>query len=95
MRIVAARSTVLLRLGTRFGAAEAKRLHDVVMELSPLAQLTLDFTDVRDLHDAALVPLARTLRELRATRIVFRGLALQQSRALRSLNLCDGPTAYA
>ena len=95
MRIVAARSTVLLKLGTRFGAAEAERLHDVAMEFSPLAQLTLDFTDVRDFHDAAMAPLARTLRELRATQIVFRGLTLQQSHVLRCFGLCDGHTAYA
>ncbi len=95
MRIEAAHGAVLFRLGKRFSTAEAERLHEAAMELQPLTQLTLDFTDVREFHDSALLPLSRTLRELSAPRIVFRGLTLHHTRILRYFGLGDGPAAQA
>jgi anti-anti-sigma regulatory factor len=76
---------LVLQLGKEFSAPEAERLHETVLSFSPLSQLTLDFTRVREFHDAAFGMLAKTLGAQCAVKVVLRGLTLHQFRMLRYL----------
>jgi hypothetical protein len=87
MHIEAKHGTVLLKLGRRFTAPDAERLRQAVESLAPFSELTLDFTEVHELHDAAFLSLSRTLAELVEVKVVLRGLTLHQVRLLKYLGL--------
>ncbi len=83
MDVEAARGVCRVQLGRRFAVEEANRLDEMVGAHGRLTELILDFSDVRQFEDAAVVPLARTLRALSSTRVRLRGLTLHQQRMLR------------
>ncbi len=83
MTIDATPGALRLEFDSRFTVADANQLHESVLALAPIARLTLDFTRVRDLQDAAIAILAATLTALRGTRVVVRGLRTHHWRLLR------------
>ena len=83
MFVEAAHGELLVKFGKRFGSAEAQRLVRVVDEFQPLARVTLDFTEVCEFEDVAIVPLATALAMLSTVPVRVRGLTLHQSRMLR------------
>lgn len=87
MHIEAEQGTVLIKVGRRFGPPDAEHLAGVVESLAPFSQLIVDFTDVREFHDAAFLSLARALRALAEVPVVLRGLTIHQSRLLKYLGL--------
>ena len=87
MRFQATAGIVLVKFGKRFAAPEAERLQQIVSSPEHLSQLTLDFTDVRDFHDAAFVPLAKTLSAISTTKVVLHGLTRHHSRMLGYLGV--------
>jgi hypothetical protein len=87
MYIEAGQGTVLMKLGRRFGTPDAERLAQAVESLVPFSQLIVDFTDVRESHDAAFFSLAGVLRALAEVSVVLRGLTIHQSRLLKYLGL--------
>ncbi len=95
MHIEAEHGTVLLKLGRRFAAAEADRLAQTVRSLAPFSQLILDFTDVRELHEAGLLSLTKALAVVSGVKVVLRGLTLHQVRVLRYLGLSPEASARA
>ena len=96
MLIDAQPDRLVVRLGTKFGTSEAKRLDEAIMSLEPCARLTVDFTDVRDSDDAAFALLADTLVRPRRGTVALRGVTLQHSRLvsyLRQAQHCVGRSA--
>jgi hypothetical protein len=87
MQIEEEDGTVLLKLGTRFTTPDAERLGQAVESLAPFSQLILDFSEVREFHDAAFLSLSKALRALAKVKVVLRGLTLHQSRVLKYLGL--------
>jgi hypothetical protein len=83
MQVEASQGALLLRFGSRFAAGEAQRLEEAIVAFTPLTQLTLDFSEVRQFEDAAFVPLARALGSVGQIEIRLRGLTLHQARMLR------------
>lgn len=83
-----------LRFDSRFTVPEAKHLRDSVLALGPIERLTLDFTAVRELHDAALAILASLLEALPGTRFVVRGLTMHQWRLLRYFGIENPSPAF-
>jgi hypothetical protein len=86
MQIQTTRGKLWVRVGTRFGTTEAERLYEGVLALGPFTHLTVDFTAVREFHDAALPLLARTLGALPRVEVALRGLTLHQRRMLSYVN---------
>lgn len=93
MQIEATRGALLMRFGRRFAAAEAQRLAETIVAFGPVTQVTIDFSEVREFEDAAVVPLAQTIRGLGAVRVLLRGLTLHQARVLRYLGVEPGSQA--
>jgi hypothetical protein len=87
MHIEAEHGTILLKLGRRFTAPEAERVGQAVESLAPFSQLIVDFTEVREFHDAAFFSLSKALRALARVKVVLRGLTRHQARLLRYLGL--------
>ncbi len=75
---------LVMEMGTRFGTHEAERLQESVEAFAPVPKLVLDFTRVREFHDAALLALADALaaRKAASTEVVLRGLTRHQARVL-------------
>jgi STAS domain-containing protein len=82
-----------LQFDSRFTVADAKHLRDSVLALAPIGRLTLDFTRVRDLQDAALATVAATLSGLHDTRVVVRGLTTHHWRLLRYFGIEESAMA--
>jgi hypothetical protein len=72
-----------LQFDSRFTVADATHLRDSVLALAPIKRVTLDFTRVRELQDAAIAILAATLSLLSGSRVVLRGLTAHHWRLLR------------
>ena len=87
MHIEAEHGTVLLKLGRHFTVQDADRLRQAVESFVPFSQLTIDFTEVRELHDAAFLSLSKTLAALVDVKVVLRGLTIHQVRVLRYLGM--------
>ncbi len=83
MLVRASAGTLFIRFKSRFGASEAERLREAILAFAPLSELVIDFTDVREFEDVAIVPLARTLGGLKHVPVRLRGLTLHQARMLR------------
>jgi hypothetical protein len=79
--------TLLLRIGTRFGTAEAERVCEATRAFAPLRQLTLDFTDVRDFEQSACAVVAKMLSERFGRKVVLLGVTPGQSRMLKYLGV--------
>jgi hypothetical protein len=83
MHVEASPGALLMRFGVRFAVTEAERLQEAVVAFAPFGLLTLDFRNVRHFEDAAVVPLAKTLRVLLSVDVRMRGLTLHQERMLK------------
>lgn len=87
MHIEARQGTVFLKLDDRFTARDAERVSEAVEALAPFSQLIVDFSEVREFHDAAFFSFSRVLRALAKVNVVLRGLTRHQTRVLRYLGL--------
>jgi hypothetical protein len=87
MHIEAEHGRVLLKLGARFGASEVERIGEAVESLAPISQLIVDFTEVREFHDAAFFSFSKALRALAKVNVILRGLTRHHSRLLAYLGL--------
>ena len=85
MHVEAEHGTVLLKVGSRFASSDGERLEQTLGSLAPFSNLIVDFTDVREFHDAAFFSLSKVLRGCGEARVTLRGLTLHQSRLLRYL----------
>lgn len=85
--IESAAGDLRVRLGRRFDAPDAERVADAVLAFAPFSRLTVDFTNVREFSDAAVIPLARTLAGLDRVHVLLRGMTRHQYRLLRYLGL--------
>lgn len=83
MQVQASEGGVSVKLGSRFGLAEAERLREALVAFAPVSEVVIDFGDVREFEDVAVVPLARMLSGLRHAKVKLRGLTLHQARMLR------------
>ena len=85
MHIDARQGTLLVKLGPSFVIEDARRLGEIVQTLVPLSNLVLDFTAVRECHDAAFFTLSDVLRGSHGAHLRLRGVTLHQARLLRYL----------
>ncbi len=86
MYVAVIHNTLVVRLGERFAFEEAARIEEELSALSAvsvtdLSHVTLDFSEVREFEDAAIVPLAGCLRRF-GVRIQTRGLTIHEQRML-------------
>ncbi len=87
MHIEARQGMVFLKLDGHFTVRDAERVSEAVEALAPFSQLIVDFTEVREFHDAAFFSFSRVLRGLAKVNVVLRGLTRHQTRVLRYLGL--------
>jgi hypothetical protein len=87
MHVAAQEGRVLLKLGRTFVASDAERAIQVLKSLAPFSELTVDFTDVHEFHDAAFPALFEAMELLTKVRVALRGLTERQSRLLHYLGL--------
>ncbi len=87
MQVQAQEGTVLVKLGRRFAPPDGERLRQTVESLAPFSRLIVDFTGVRELHDAAFLSLSRAVLPLADVEVILRGLTLHQSRLLEYLGV--------
>jgi hypothetical protein len=80
-------TVVLKKVSDTFGMRDAQRISELLQTLTPFSRLVLDFTAVRELDDAALLPLVGTLQPLAGVAIVLRGLTRHAARLLKYLGL--------
>jgi hypothetical protein len=95
MHIEAEHGTVLLKLGKRFAIPDAERLARAVASLAPVTAVTVDFTETREVHDAAFLSLTVALRALGNVRVVLRGVTLHHARVLKYLGIPPALAAEA
>jgi anti-anti-sigma regulatory factor len=89
MHIEVGQGTLSVRVGDRFGVREAERLGEVAAAFTPISELTVDFSAVRDFQDAALPVLATTAHQLRQAKVAFRGLTQHHWRMLTYLEVAS------
>jgi len=99
MDVAVTRNTLVVRFRERFALAEAARVEEElsaldVVSLDGVSQVTLDFREVREFEDAAIVPLAGCLRRF-GVRIHTRGLTIHEERMLAYLGVPRDPNARA
>ena len=87
MQIEAVRDAIDVRVGSRFGAPDVRRVQDAVAALGPCSRLTIDFTAARECDDAALVLLASMLGCLSHGEVAVKGLSRHHWRLLTYLGL--------
>ena len=87
MHVEEQQGTVLARLGSSFARGDAELVRNAVRTLAPGTKLVVDFTAVRDCHDAAFFSLCDALAAVRKVDLTLRGLTLHQSRLLKYLGL--------
>jgi hypothetical protein len=80
-------TVVLKKVSDTFGIRDVMHISELLKTLAPFSQLVLDFTAVRELDDAALLPLVGTLQPLAGVAIVLRGLTRHAARLLKYLGL--------
>src|SRR5512146_780187 len=91
MHVEASRGALLMRFGRRFAGREAEHLQEAIRAFAPIAELTLDFSEVRDFEDAAVVPLARALGTLSHVKVRIHGLTMHQWRMLGYFGVRHAP----
>ncbi len=75
--------TTSVRLEGRFDASQARSLEQMLSMFKPVRHVVLDFARVREVDDAAVASLARTLRTFPESRVTFHGLSRHVRRVLR------------
>jgi anti-anti-sigma regulatory factor len=92
MFVIAEAATTLVRLRGRFDSPQARSIEEMFSMFRPLPHVIIDFADVREIDDAAVVSLARTLGAFPESRVTFRGLSRHVRRVLRYLGVSfDAP----
>ncbi len=91
MFVIAESATTVVRLDGRFDAPQARSLEEMFSMFRPVRHVVIDFGNVREIDDAAVASLARTLGAFRESRVTFRGLSRHLRRVLRYVGLnADG-----
>jgi hypothetical protein len=83
MHVEISRDALRVRFGRRFALEDAQRLGETIESCGRMSRLDLDFSDVLDFEDAAVVPLAMTLGSLPDVNLRMQGLTMHQRRMLR------------
>lgn len=83
MFVIAESATTLVRLDGRFDSPQARSLAELFSMFEPVRHVVIDFRNVRDVDDAAVANLARTLGAFPDSRVTFRGLSRHLRRVLR------------
>ncbi len=88
MQIEAENGTLILKkVGSAFTVGDAERMAEMLESLAPFSDLVLDFTGVRECHDAAFLALVKMLQRLVDVAVVVRGLTHHEARLLKYLGL--------
>jgi anti-anti-sigma regulatory factor len=87
MHVIAEPATTVVRIDGRFDAPQARSIGEMFALFEPLAHVVIDFRNVRDVDDAAVASLARTLGAFPDSRVTFRGLSRHLRRLLRYLGV--------
>jgi len=87
MRVEASRGELRVQLGKRFAAQEVARLSDAIAAFAPFSRITLDFADVESIEEPAVRSLARVFEALQGSRVLLRGVTLEQYRRFRNLGV--------
>jgi anti-anti-sigma regulatory factor len=83
MFVIAESATTLVRLDGRFDSPQARSLEEMFSMFKPVPSVVIDFGRVREIDDAAVANLARTLAAFPESRVTFRGLPRHIRRMLR------------
>lgn len=83
MFVIAQLATTLVRLDGRFDSPQARSLEEMFSMFKPVPHVVIDFANVREVDDAAVATLARTLGAFPESRVTFRGLSRHLRRVLR------------
>lgn len=83
MFVIAESATTLVRLDGRFDSPQARSLAEMFSMFKPVRHVVIDFANVREIDDAAVANLARTLGAFPESRVTFRGLSRHLRRVLR------------
>ncbi len=83
MFVIARSATTLVRLDGRFDSPQARSLEEMFSIFKPVPHVVIDFANVREVDDAAVATLARTLGAFPESRVTFRGLSRHLRRVLR------------
>lgn len=87
MFVSAESATTLVRLDGRFDSPQARSLAEMFSMFNPVRHVVIDFGKVREIDDAAVATLARTLGAFPESRVTFRGLSAHLRRVLRYLGV--------
>jgi anti-anti-sigma regulatory factor len=94
MFVVAESATTVVRLRGRFDPPQARSLQQMLSMFQPVRHVVIDFGGVRDVDDAAVASLARTLEASPESSFTFRGLSRHARRLLRYMGIdVDGSSA--
>ncbi len=92
MFVIAESAATLVRLDGRFDSGQARSLEEMFSMFKPVPHVVIDFANVREVDDAAVANLARTLGAFPESRVTFRGLSRHLRRVLRYVGVSlDGP----
>ncbi len=83
MFVIAESAMTVVRLDGRFDAPQARSLEEMLSMFRPVRRVVIDFANVREVEDAALASLARTLGAHAESKVSFRGLSRHLRRMLR------------
>lgn len=93
MFVIAGSATALVRLDGRFASTQARSLEEMFSMFKPVQHVVIDFAKVREVDEAAVANLARTLSAFPESRVTFRGLSRHLRRILRYVGVnADGPS---
>lgn len=87
MRVHVTPGAVVVRFGKRFAVTEAERVAETLSTFAAVADITLDFSEVRQFEEAAFGPVARALTAKDDARLSVRGLSRHQLRMLEYLGV--------
>lgn len=87
MRVEAGQGALLVQVGKRFAGPEVARLSEAFAAFAPVSRVTLDFTGVETIEEAAVVSLASVFRALHGARLLVRGLTQEQRRMFKCLGV--------
>jgi anti-anti-sigma regulatory factor len=87
MFVIAESATTFVRLTGRFDSPQARSLEEMFSMFKPVPHVIIDFANVREIDDAAVANLARTLGAFPESRVTFRGLSRHLRRVLRYLGV--------
>lgn len=94
MFVIAEAGTTVVRLDDRFDAPQARSLEELLTVLGPIRVVVISFAKVREVDDAAVASLARTVRAFPESQVTIRGLSRHLRRVLRYVGLdADGAGA--